>query len=266
MNPIQKALQDIRFQIPQAILDATFIKQEFGRTPLAVNLDYAIRQKVIDARVLVDMNLAGGMLHMVPLDQVPAEYVDEYSVVFRIPKDLTQGRTISRVLALSFGDQRTYSNYASTTLGYNTLGDAANGVLASHIGVPMTETTSIRLIAENTVLLQDMLAVPGRRYLRCYLDHDNELTQLRATTIPFFSELCVMAVKSYIYTNMIIEIGRDQMVGGRELGRFREIVDSYADQEELYRTSVTTRWRKISTFNDPLARQRLTRLSVGGWR
>ncbi len=266
MNPIQKALQDIRFQIPRPILDATFIDQEFGRTPLAVNLDYVIRQKVIDARVLVDMNLAGGMLHMVPLYRVAPEYVDQYSAIFRIPKDLTQGRTISRVLALSFGEFRTHSNYISTPLGSNSISDAANGVLASHIGIPVTETTNIRLLAENTVLLQDVLAIPGRQELRCYLDHDDELTQLRSTTIPFFSELCVMAVKSYIYNHLIIDIGRDQLVGGRELGRFREIVDSYADQDELYRTAVTTRWRKINMFNDPLARQRITRMSTGAWR
>lgn len=266
MNPIQKALQEIKFQIPAAILQAAFIDQEFGRSPVAVNLDYLIRHKVIDARVIIDMNLAGGMLHMVPLDQVVPEYVDEYSVIFRIPKTLTQGRSISRVLALSFGDQRTYSNYASSTLGYNSLADAANGVLASHIGVPMTETTNVRLLAENTVMLQDLLAVPGRRHLRCYLDHDEGLTQMRPTVIPFFSELCVMATKSYIYNNLVIDIGRDVLVGGRELGRFREVVDSYSDQDELYRTMVTQRWRKIGMFNDTLARQRLTKLSTAAWR
>jgi hypothetical protein len=265
MNPIQKALTDIQFQIPKQILEATFIDDQARRSPVPVSLEYLIREKVINARVMVDMNLAGGMLHNVPLDKVEPEYVDEYSVIFRIPKALTQGRSISRVLALSFGDQRTYSNYASTTLGYNTLSDAANGVLNSQIGIPMTETTNVRLLSENTVLLQDLLAVPGRRHLRCYLDNDEDLAQMRSTVVPFFSQLCVSAVKSYIYNNLIIPMGRDVLVGGRELGRFREVVDSYSDQEELYQTFITEKWRKINMFNDTLGRQRLTKLSVGAW-
>lgn len=266
MNPYQKALAEIQFQIPQAILRAAFVEDMFDRSPLAVNLESIIREKVIAARVLVDINLAGGMLHMVPLDKLIPEYVDSYMAVFRIPKELTEGRSISRVMALAFGQRRSIAGNATTSESYNDLTNMAQGVVASHQGIPLTETTNIRLLSDNVVAVLDLLAVATRCDLRCYLDHDPELSQLRATTIPPFAELCVLAVKAYIYNNLIIPTGKDVLIGGRELGRFREIVDGYADANELYQTFLTQRWRKISIFNDPLASRRLTMQSVGGWR
>jgi hypothetical protein len=53
------------------------------------------------------------------------------------------------------------------------------------------------------------------------------------------------------------------MVGGRDLGVFRQVVESYADSEELYSTYIRQKWRKINMFNDDLARRRFTRLSAG---
>ena len=266
MNPIAKALQEIQFVIPRAVLQAAFVEDMFERSPIAVNLESAIRERVIHARVLVDINLAGGMMHHVPLDRVPPEYVDGYMAVFNIPKELTQGRSISRVLALAYGTMRNQINYPSTSYNYNENSTLAQGVVASHTAIPVTETTNVRLLADNIVAVMDLTAVNTRADLRCYLDHDPELSQLRATTVAPFAEMCVLATKAYIHNTMTINIGKDMLVGGRELGRMREIVDSYADANELYQTFLTERWRKISIFNDPMARQRLTRLSTGGWR
>ncbi len=266
MNPYQKALTEIQFQIPNAILRAAFVDDMFERSPLAVNLETMIRSKVIVARVLVDMNLSGGMMHHVPLDRINPEFVDDRMAVFNIPKDLTQGRAISRVMALAYGSMRSQLNYPTNTYGYNEQSSMAQGIVASHTAIPVTETTNLRLLAENVVAVLDLSAVNSRADLRCYLDHDPELSTLRATTVGPFAEMCVLAVKAYIYNTLVINMGKDMMIGGRELGRFREIVDSYADANELYNTFLTQRWRRISIFNDPLARQRLTRLSTGGWR
>lgn len=266
MNPYQKALTEIQFQIPRDILRAAFIGDMFERSPTPVNLETMIRSKVITARVLVDINLAGGMLHHVPLDKVQPQFVDEMKAIFHIPKELTQNRPISRVMALAYGTMRSQLNYPATTYGYNEGSSLAQGIISSHTAIPVTETTNLQLLAENVVAVMDLAAVNTRADLRCYLDHDPELSQMRATTILPFAELCVLAVKAYIHNTLIITIGKDVMVGGRELGRFREIVDSYGDANELYHTFLRERWHKISKFNDPLARQRLTRLSAGGWR
>lgn len=265
MNPFQKAHSEIRHQIPKALLNACFIGDLFENSPIPVNIDSIIREKVIESRVMVDMNIAGGMLHQVPMDSIVPEYTDRYMAVFRIPKELTQGRSISRVLAMSFGQQIWANNYPVLNGTYNALTSKAQGMLASHQGVPMTETTNIRLLSDNVVAVMDMQAVQTRSDLRCYLDHDPELTQLRSTSIPAFATLCVLATKAYIYNELVIEIGKDMMIGGREIGRMREILDSYADANELYNTFLTEKWRKISIFNDALSRQRLTRAASPAW-
>ena len=265
MNAIQKALQEIRFKIPQEILAAAFIDDQPFRTPTSTNLDYAIREKVIVDRVLVDINLQGGQLHMVDMTGVIPEYSDQFSAVFRVPKELTGGRTISRVLAMAYGDQRAYGNYLQSTTAYNTTADAMNGVLSSHLGIAMTETTNVQLIGENTVLITDMTAVPTRTHLRCYLDHDPELSQMRPPLIPVFAELVTYAVKSYIYNTLMMKIGRDVMIGGRDLGEFKRQVEAMADAEELYTTMVNGRWVKSVRLNDELSRRRITRMGTTSW-
>lgn len=265
MNAIQKALQEIRYKIPKEILAAAFIEDQPFRTPTSTNLDYAIREKVIVDRVLVDINLQGGQLHMVDMSSIVPQSIDQFQAVFHIPKELTGGRTISRALALSYGDQRAYGNYLQSTTAYNTVADQLNGVLSSHLGIPMTETTNVELIGENTVLVTDMTAVPTRTHLRCYLDHDPELSQMRPTLVPLFSELVTYAVKSYIYNTLMMKIGRDVMVGGRDLGEFKRQVEAMADAEELYITMVNGRWVKAVRLNDNLSRRRITRMGTQAW-
>ena len=62
MNPITKALSELKFRIPKPILEKAFLpKKTWGglhhKTP--VSLDYRIREAVIDARVMVGAQVRG---------------------------------------------------------------------------------------------------------------------------------------------------------------------------------------------------------------
>ena len=266
MNPIQKAIADVKFKIPMDILMAAFVHREFGQRALPINIDTLIRDKVVNAKVRVDCDLVGGIEVLIPLNTLNGEYLDPYTVIYRVPKKLTQNRSISRVISLNIGAGQMGGTTTMGLQGYTQLLDAGAGVLASQSAIPIISTAYIQLIAENTVLITDNMALPNNIHLRCYLENDQDFSQLRSTTYHKFSKLVELATKAYIYNQLTISIGQAQLHGGMELGRFREIVDGYADAAELYETYLEETWRRVAIMDDKMSRERHLRMIMGGQR
>lgn len=264
MSAIDKAIQDVRFAIPTEVLNEVFLKKEFGRSPLPVSLETMIREKVIEPRVMADCKLLGGTQVELPLDSVRPEPIEHNKIVYRIPKALTQNRTISRVLSITIGRASSINGAFMGMQGYSQILAAANGMMSAQASIPIVSTAYVRLIAENTILVGDYLTLPQSAYLRCYLEADDEYSQLNPTTYPHFSQLVELAIKAYIYANAIIPIGQAQLSGGMELGRFREIVDSYSDSYQMYKDFIVEKWTKVMLMDDPRSKERHLRTLVGG--
>jgi len=269
MNAIQKALKDIRSNIPKEILERTFLTQNMsafgGRHNFQpLSLDQRIREAVIDGTVLPDCHLVGGTEVTVPLASVRPEYVNSYNLVYRVPKHLTQQRSIVRVLHITFGDGGVAGSMNMGLQGRSELLSKAQGVLNSRSSIPVVSTANIELIGENTVLVRDNITMPGNPYLRCVVENDAELSGFLPAAILVFGKLCVLACKSYIYNNINISIDQAQLSGGMALGRFREVVDGYSDAQEQYETMFDERWRKIALMADPEQHKRHLKMITGG--
>ena len=76
MSPIQKAVQDITFKIPQEILRQVFIDKRFSTVNYPVSIESQIIAKVVRPRVLVDCNLVGGMQVELSLSSAKKTYDD----------------------------------------------------------------------------------------------------------------------------------------------------------------------------------------------
>ncbi|MOA51142.1 hypothetical protein D3C78_1742520 [compost metagenome] len=74
----------------------------------------------------------------------------------------------------------------------------------------------------------------------------------------------VLATKAYIFTNIALPMDQAELSGGMALGRFKEIVDGYADAYEQYEQYFEETWRKVAIFNDPEANKRHLKLLTGG--
>lgn len=264
MGAIQKAIQEVKYAIPEEILNEVFLKREFGQTALPVSLDTMIREKVIDERVMVDCNLLGGTQVELPLHGVRPEQVDVYKIIYRIPMSVTQNRTISRVLSLTVGQSTMLNTSYMGVEGYSQILEAAKGMMNAQAGIPIVSTAYIRLIAQNTVLVSDYLSLPRASFLRCYLENDDEYSQLNPMTYPHFCHLVELAVKAYIHVKADIRTGMGRLVGGMELGRFREIIDSYADANQMYKDYIKETWTKVMVMDDPRSKERMLRMAVGG--
>lgn len=264
MDPIQKAIAEVKFRIPLDILTRAFTPKNFYNRPLPLNIDSMIREKVIEARVRVDCDLQGGTQVNIPLRGIQPEYLDLYNLIYRIPKTMTQNRKITRVLDLAVGYGSVWGTTNMGLQGSSPLLDAASGVLASAAPIPIVSTAYVDLIAENTVLISDALQFPVNAFLRCMVENDQDFTTLPPQAYHDFAKLVELAVKAYIYNSLTIQIGSGEIQAGQELGRFKEIVDGYADANDLYSEFLKDTWRQVAILSDPISFQQSLRMLTGG--
>ena len=258
MNAIQKAIQDITFKIPKQILRLAFINKGYAVINYPVSVESVIRQVVLNERVLVDCNLVGGIQVEVSMSNLSPKFDDGYRQVYVIPKTKTSGRSITSVLSVGF------SGIVGTNVTQNhssVIREALN-VLDGANGPNVNSTADISLIGENTIMVEGTTRLNNQTILRCLISNDDEMQNLNPKTIPAFCKLVELAVKSYIFNNTIVDMDVAQLHGGQSLGRVRDIIDGYADAEELYQEYLTTRWKKIAFMDDNESYSRMIRLTT----
>lgn len=267
MNPITRAVSDLRFRMPPTILETAFVKRAQRWREAPKNLDQCIMESVIKPRVLVDCNLVGGVEANIPLEGVPSERAEDNTVVYRIPKKLTQNRSILSVLEVSFVSPTNYPAYGvASNVNNSTMLQAGQAVMDAHGMLPSVSTARCSLIGENVVMIRDTQVLPPTANLKCILANDETLSHIQMTSWRPFCKLVELAVKSYIYNEYIIQMDQAQLEGGVALGRFKDVIDGWADCEELYQDYLTNTWQKVAFMNDAPAYTQHLRRMVGGYR
>lgn len=264
MNVIDNAIKTVNYSIPNPILEYAFIDNDPYRQYVSMSRDALIRHEVIDNRVMVDCNLVGGEQVVVPIDPIPVQIIDGGRALYRIDKKYLQGRRILNVLGVSTGDHRldTYSNsYCSTSV----ITDSISTLLDAATGNDSGSSNRVRLIGENTILLEDRLTY-NQLYLRCFLSNDNNFSNFSPRSTIHFTKLVVLAVKSYVYNSCVLEVDAGQLHGGMTIGRFREIIDQYSDAEAEYLEYLTGTFASVSFQQDGEAHRRHLKIISSGLR
>lgn len=266
MDPINKALEEVENQIPPQVLRYAFIGADSAYRRIPVNLQSLIRDKVIGHRVIKDCNINGGVRDYIKLTGLPFRQTNEGYRIYHIPKALTQGRTI--INPLSVGN----SHYITTISDFGSLGlsDSIGGlaslnsqILDANIMAAPFHTTDVRCVGENLVLVEDIWHSLGPdAYLLAVFSNDEFMSNLPARSWSVFEDLVVLATKAWIYNNCNIAIDSGVIEMGMEIGRFREVVDSYSDANQLYREMMDDKWQKASIFADKTAKKRMVRRLV----
>jgi hypothetical protein len=267
MDAIRKAVSTVNFSIPKALLQRTFIDtyRQIGLQSLSV--DAQIESLVIRARVLQDCNLLGGVRATIPLEGLAYDVIDKLTVVMRIPKNMTQGRSIMSVQSVNYVDMASMAGYAGFGTG------AFNGAQAARenteLNVLMTSlmaANDVKLIAENTIMIKDGYRLAESGFLTCTLTNDENLANISPRSIPNFAQLVVLAVKSYIYNSLIIDVDVGQLQAGFQIGMFKTVLDGYSDSEEAYQDYLNNVWAKVAFMNDSTAYGNFIRATMGGIR
>ena len=267
-NIIVRALADLKFRIPVPILKEAFKDDTNSWRSTPISLDEQIMSKVIRPRVILDMDNAGGHEAYISLEGLTPVPTDPMTVVYHIPKDRTQNKSIMSVLNVGF------VNYSMSFAGSSGIGtispqsindvmNVSNAVFNSHSSAPPISTANVSLISENTIMIRDMNRIVTNNYLLCILGNDEYLNNIPFRAIPKFCKLVELAVKCYIYNTMIIKMGETYLSGGQDLGVFKSIVESYSDSESMYIDYVEQVWSKVAFAADPLTFGRFIRSMVG---
>lgn len=270
MNAIIKAIDDVKYKIPRQILEEVFTKRTYRWRDAPISMDEQIINQVINPRVLVDCNLVGGTEVLIDLSGLQGEIVDNYSTVYVIPKDRTQGRSINSVLNIGYGSIASASAFNNggqfNPCSVTPITQGAQSLMTSMSPVPMVSSAKIQIIGENVIMVRDVSPPMSYSFLRCILSNDETLSHIQLRSYPKFSKLVEFAVKSFIYNKLIIDIDQAFLSGGQSLGRFKDVVDSYSDYEQMYQDYLQNTWTKVSFMNDRESNDRLLKTMIGGAR
>lgn len=264
MNAIGYAISMIHQKIPTEILRISLLSNMNHMSNIPVSIDSRLKDLVIVKRVMKDIDIIGGTHITVPLMGLEQERLPDNAIVVRIPKSLTQGRSILTVHSVSFGASAT-AGLTSNPLAYGgDVGNAQAQMLQGISSIPYVSDAHVTLLAENVVMIQNVNTMTGWLYLRCEVENDSNLNNIKRRSFLAFGELCTLAAKSYIYTTCVIPMDIGYIEGGATMGKIQEMIDSYADSEDEYMEYLKTKWAKVSKLNDAETIEQIVRMSSGG--
>lgn len=267
MNPVTRAVDIVKMRIPRILLDEVFQEQTYRWRGAPISIDEQILIKVVRPRVMVDCNLVGGTEMLLDLSGLSSEFVNMYETIYRIPKERTAGRSIVSVLSVGYGTTSMIATTGGTT-GFRPgsvtpVTQGTQSVMDSFSPTPAISTAKVSLIGENTILIKDSNPPVANSYLRCIIANDENMSHLQVRSIPPFTTLVELAVKSFIYNELDVRMDQAFLSGGQALGKVRERVDEYRDAEEMYNTFLKEKWQKIALMNDIEPWNRLLRRQIG---
>lgn len=282
MNPLKKAVDEVKYRIPRQLLERVFIDGSYAwRSGPKASLDEQIMNLVIRPRVMVDCQLIGGTQAMIPLEGLEQQKPMDWVTVIHIPKDRTDGRTINSVLDVAFYSSSAMTGYANAgaagmgmlggSSGYSAVENSAmTSALASVVGsadkIPMVSTSRVQLIAENTIMIKDGVMLAPNSFLRCVLADDDNLSGLQLRSYHAFAKLVEYAVKAYIYNELVILVDTAELRYGQAVAAFKDVFMGYADAEVNYEDYLKNTWEKTAFMNDNESLKRFIKLLIGGQR
>lgn len=250
MNAVSYVLQRLlNGGIPNKILRMAFKSRLSNNVGDASTLEYAIREKVLDARVLIDVGLLHTTQMTIPLVKCERIVGDYYTATYRVPNELTQGKRIVSVLHVTAaaGTIVTQQGNAAGTQsgGLYSPSIMADGMdssllLANNVAmntlspIPVVSNALTYLVGYNTVMIKDSVIIPSTMHLRVNVENDSNMSHLNTPIFPRFYKLCLLAAKSIIYNLLVEEQDSVFIHAGGEWNKFRDIVESYESAAEEY--------------------------------
>lgn len=283
MSAINHALRTIQFSIPHQVLQAAMSEcKEFS----AISLEEFIRITIINARVLKDIDLVNGENAFLPVNdaiitsqgytETSAFYTDEY----------LQGREIISAIMYHASSPNAYNSSGYITTGSyapdqpnapgsgincnsqygvnrgNALGKALTSINQMNTPYIPNINSHLTVVAKNTILMRYTGIVSFSGAFEVQLSNDPYLNNLSPRSIPTFSELCVLAVKSFIYNKLYIYLGQAALYNGQALNQQNDYVQQLSNIEEEYQRFLREEWSRVSYMNDSVSYHNLIKMQI----
>ena len=224
------------------ILEAAFRPRDYG-----VSLDMRIKEVIISGRVLSDININSGKIKRIPLTSCEPVHIlpdpgfdtiisPTPGTLYRVPAAARENRDIVGIVDISY--LYSYVGFSDSPFGFgsngNTVSSLASAMINSHTHRNACLTPTPTLLNDNMILINPTNSFISDWCLVCRLGYDEEFLNIARSMILPLSKLIMTATKAYIWTALVIRIDAGELSGGQELGKFKEIVDSYKEDLDRY--------------------------------
>jgi len=247
MDNLTYLINRIKREIPPQIIRDVFTGCN-GIGSLRPNVDYIIREKILEQWLLPDINLVGGNLESIDISTARVRSV-EGGMIISIPQRATAGKYIISAHSTSMNKEFGVGGLNAGQQLYNS-------------SVPQVVDINARcqVIGPNVIFLEGTGIPP--RYLHCILAYDSNLGDIQKKALPLLGDMAVLAAKAYAYNNFTIELEEAAVRRGVSIGRLADIVNEWSDSAELYNELLNTRWRKVAIMNDPKQHRKLIKTLI----
>lgn len=253
--------------INRRILEVGF-RDDWLESRAPATLESKILNWVIRDRVIMDMDLVTGEEILVDLSGINPWTSDDFARIYNIPPEVLNFREIMSVLTVSyipFGrmvGQRSGGSISAVPMYNNDIMVAGQQVFNSVTAIPNVSTARAELVGFNMVRVTDRQRLQPGYVLRCYVTSDSTLQNLNPRLYPKFFQLCLLAIKAYLYQKLFIEMGDHYLQRGQELGVFKETIGRWESAAEEYETFRSEEWDVIMYMNDEDAHTRFLQLQI----
>lgn len=281
MSAIIHALHTIRYTIPAEILKAAF--GECGGYQLT-SLDEHIRLYVIVNRVMRDINLVHGETAFLPLVEGEVSYLGDNQFSTFFTDEYLMGREIISATAYhagmgisgnSVGYQGGPSGYSGGSHPANgycngqysksqsaALNSAMNAIDAQGSPYIPNVNTQLLVVAKNTIVSRNVNIYGETGAMEVQLSNDQELNNISPKSIPAFTELCILATKSYIYNKLYMTLAHSSIYAGQGFDQKNSYISDLSDAEEEYRRYLREEWARTSFMNDTTQYHELLKMQI----
>ncbi|NTV77886.1 MAG: hypothetical protein HGA25_01760 [Clostridiales bacterium] len=101
MNTLIYCLNEIGHQIPKELLQAAFTIDDTSETVNLNSIDDKILRKLIRKRVLIDLNITGGIETIIALNNVQPSFYENFYTIYQIPPEMTMNKEIVSALNIT---------------------------------------------------------------------------------------------------------------------------------------------------------------------
>lgn len=270
MNVLAYSSKRVRHSIPAEVLRLAFAPRRYNPARRehnrdnqnGISVDSVIMNQVIVGRVAIEVNLCSGTEARIPLKGIGCERAGPNMFIYRIPDELTGGRLITQTYNISYGNGMYAPTRSPAMNNSSNQLDAMAAVMSSYAPIADTNTPYVKIIGHNTILVEDSKGRYNDGWLTCQLTHEPNFGNVQPAYYNKFGEMCVLAVKAEVYNQLVIDLDEGQLKAGMSLGRIREIVDSYADAEQMFQDFLRDKWKVSSIMNDRDKYNKILRLTM----
>lgn len=260
MSAISYALGEVFHQVDREILQRAYMNASGCQ---AGNLQHRILATTIWGRVMSDINLVGGIEKLLCSEHGQIIDTSIHGVVYHYADEYLRGHTIVSVMSWFPGVSCLNELGAlGTTCGCKGMAFPTQSQTALRsletLANTLIQSTNIggvqgyfrtRIVANNSILLEDTVAARSTGTFKVMVTHDPELNDIQPRYWIPFSELVVSAVKAYIYNSARSLIQRGSLYNGGDYSILADIASEFSDAEENYKI-LRRNWGKISMMND----------------